>query len=365
MATSDVLFRVLITDASTKHSIALQRYIRLALPGVHLTGHDNSPHALSAFHYNLDDCITRVSLKSVLNENQFDMVIPVGGLAVQTVANICPKQALLPSQESIDCCFDKARTIQLAEKLDIPHPESFVIRHMNELTNCTIGYPCVLKPAKETEGKEVCYAQNDDERKKCAAKLFRLIGEDSQCGILVQDYIKGVGYGFFALYDNGIPTRIFMHQRIREYPVEGGASTAARAYYNATLKDYGLKLLDTLKWNGVAMVEFKFDDVRRDFVLMEINAKFWGSSELALSSGVNFGADLIRVYRGEELTYSEEYDQDRHFYWPLDNDILHLLKTHQLSRIKEYRQPQAMTNVGQSKIVDALKLLRLLKHALL
>ena len=56
------------------------------------------------------------------------------------------------------------------------------------------------------------------------------------------------------------------------------------------------------------MVEFKYSDAIEDFVLMEINGKFWGSLELALSAGINFGADLIRLYRGEKLSYSEEYD---------------------------------------------------------
>ncbi|GAG07046.1 unnamed protein product, partial [marine sediment metagenome] len=169
------------------------------------------------------------------------------------------------------------------------------------------------------------------------------------------------GYGFFALYQHGKPIRIFMHQRIREYPVTGGASTAARAFYNEDLKQYGLKILNFLKWNGVAMVEFKYDQKQRRFSLMEINSKFWGSTELALRAGVNFAADLVRVYRGEKLVYNENYNRDLHFYWPLDNDILHLWHTQQMGRISEYWKRNAATNIGQSFRADIRKTLGLLK----
>ena len=32
-----------------------------------------------------------------------------------------------------------------------------------------------------------------------------------------------------------------MHRRLRELPIAGGASTAACAYYDETLKEYGLR----------------------------------------------------------------------------------------------------------------------------
>ena len=137
-----------------------------------------------------------------------------------------------------------------------------------------------------------------------------------------------------------------MHQRIRQYPPSGRRSTAARAYYSPRLQDLGRRVSSELKWHGVAMVEFEYSESRADFVLMEINGKFWGSLELALSAGVNFGADLIRLFRGEALSYSEQYQRDWEFYWLLDDDLLTLLKTGALRRIADYWKPNAHTNLG-------------------
>ena len=51
-----------------------------------------------------------------------------------------------------------------------------------------------------------------------------------------------------------------MHRRIREYPSSGGPSTCAESYFDEKMLEYGKKILDHLKWDGVAMIEFKKDD---------------------------------------------------------------------------------------------------------
>jgi hypothetical protein len=153
-----------------------------------------------------------------------------------------------------------------------------------------------------------------------------------------------------------------MHKRLREYPPSGGPSTAAASYYSPRLEELGVKLLSALKWNGVAMVEFKFDIHRQDFVLMEINGKFWGSLELALRSGVNFGSDLIRLYRGELLECGSDYDRQMKFYWPLDGDLKTLWRTRKiLTGVKDYFRADGATNLGQSVVAELLKSVRLIR----
>jgi predicted ATP-grasp superfamily ATP-dependent carboligase len=216
----------------------------------------------------------------------------------------------------------------------------------------------VVKASREgTSCKTVSYCTTHAELSTATAWLLTVLRGRAE--VLIQEFIKGAGFGFFALMNHGAPLRVFMHQRIREYPPSGGRSTAARAYYSPRLKDLGLRLLSALKWHGVAMVEFKYSESRADFVLMEINGKFWGSLELGLSAGVNFGADLIRLFRGETLSYSEQYERDWEFYWPLDDDLLTLLKTGDLRRVGDYWKPNAHTNLGQSLRSDLIKSLRL------
>ncbi|MHC5056314.1 MAG: carboxylate--amine ligase [Planctomycetota bacterium] len=355
------MLRVLITDANSKHCLPLQRHIREALPEVELIGHDKNFYPLCNHYGYLHGLIRRQPLEEVIARQGFDMIIPVGGESVTTVAKYRPELAVLPSPESLEFCFDKSETMGLADRLGVPRPLTEKIFSIEELSRCRIPCPCVIKPVCETEAKGVYYAYNDRERTDHVSGILAKIKKFSHHGILIQEYVAGVGTGFFALYDRGEPKRIFMHQRIREYPITGGVSTAACAYYNDTLKDLGIRLLSELNWHGVAMVEFKYSVQTNKFVIMEINPKFWGSVELALEAGINFGADLIRLYCGERLEYSEEYNRDLHFYWPMDGDIANLFKTRRLRKIKEYFRKGSKTNLGYSRVGDFLKTIRMLQ----
>jgi hypothetical protein len=50
------------------------------------------------------------------------------------------------------------------------------------------------------------------------------------------------------------------------------------------------------------MVEFKYVPEVDDFVLIEVNPKFWGSVLLPIISGVNFPVDYVRLALGENVT---------------------------------------------------------------
>ncbi|MBE3128285.1 MAG: ATP-grasp domain-containing protein [Actinobacteria bacterium] len=360
------MFRVLITSGSDKHSIAIQKYLKLSISDIYLIVQDDSKVNFCKL-YGYADTIKKCSVEEALVANDFDMVIPVGGKDILPTLKYAKEKAILPSEESLRKCFDKYSTIQLAKDCGIPVPFSIHIKSLEEIGKVDeiVKFPCVIKPSCEIEAKFVFYANNQEELNSHLEKSFRILGENSKYGVIVQEYISGIGAGFFALYDKGTPVRIFMHQRLREWPISGGASTAAKAFYSDKLKKYGLTLLNTLNWNGVAMIEFKYNYDEEEFYLMEINPKFWGSLELALRAGVNFPADMVKIYKGESLKYSEDYNINQHFYWPLDNDILNLLKTRRLYLIKEYFKPNALTNCEESILADILKVLILFKRLIL
>ena len=358
------VFRVLVTDATYKHTIALARHAKAAIDDLYVVGHADRIGRFARWHSCFDSVVHGVSLEEALRTERYDMAIPVGGRSVLTVASVRPETAVLPPRDQLDICYDKLLTIQLGQRLGVPVPHTWYLSSVDALGDVDVAFPCVVKSSREaTRVKNVAYCHNFDELYEAVATHLAALNGES--GVVVQEFVPGVGCGFFALMDHGIPRRIFMHQRIREFPPSGGRSTAARAFYSPRLKELGLRLLTALHWHGVAMVEFKHNPVRGEFVLMEINGKFWGSLELALSAGVNFGADLIRLFRGEDLDYREDYDRAHEFYWPLDDDILTLWRTGALGRLSDYWRPNAHTNLLQSVRADALKSMRLAKQVLI
>lgn len=228
-----------------------------------------------------------------------DAVLPVGDAATHALArhgDSVGARFAVASPEAIEIARSKRRTLQLARELGIPTPAQ------------GSGGPLVAK--KAVGSGEVRYLR--DERELAA------LGDDDW---VVQEYVPGEGRGLFALLEHGRERAVFMHRRLREFPVTGGASTAAESVDDPVLREVGLRLLRALAWHGPAMVEFKLD--RRDgtYKLMELNPKLWGSLELATAAGVDFPWLAIRLALGERFD-APTYAPGVRFQWVF-RDALH------------------------------------------
>ena len=118
---------------------------------------------------------------------------------------------------------------------------------------------------------------------------------------MVQGYVPGRGAGAFLLRWNRQTRARMMHLRLHEMPHTGGASSLRRTWWHqAMMRDAELKLTH-LDWQGVAMVEYRWDAATDRFYLMEINLRFWGSLHLALFAGVDFPRLLADAFFFDEI----------------------------------------------------------------
>lgn len=108
---------------------------------------------------------------------------------------------------------------------------------------------------------------------------------------MVQEFCAGYGLGQFVLMRDGQPHCLFQHRRVHEWPPEGGVSTLCVSLppdEHAALMRQSVALLRALDWEGVAMVEYRYDPATGQAALMEINGRFWGSLPLACQAGAAF-----------------------------------------------------------------------------
>jgi len=132
----------------------------------------------------------------------------------------------------------------------------------------------------------------------CRAALQSL--PPSAYPVLLQRHVSGVGEGFFALRWQGRLVAMFAHRRLREKPLSGGVSVYRESIaLDERLALPGRRLLDTLDWTGVAMIECKRDPATGQQYVMEMNGRFWGSLQLAIDAGVDFPALLARCIAGD------------------------------------------------------------------
>jgi predicted ATP-grasp superfamily ATP-dependent carboligase len=325
--------RALVTDGEFKHSLGIARALAARGHEVHLVAKSaRAPavhsRAVRAWHraphahepgYDARLLEIAASLAPV-------SLIAVGSGAVAAVDRHRERMPAdvrwaLPPRASLAVANDKRRTGELAGSLGIASAGERVVASAAEARAAfaELGAPLVLKSASEEGRKVLRYVR--DAREVDAA--FAAVRAGSSAGVLAQPYVAGAGYGFSALYWNGVRVRGFAHRRVREWPPSGGTSACAESVVDAPgLERAAGALLDALAWHGVAMVEFKGDLASGRLALMEINAKFWGSHDLALAAGVDFPGDLAALLEGRALPPQAPYRAVR-MSWPFGGDLWH------------------------------------------
>jgi predicted ATP-grasp superfamily ATP-dependent carboligase len=336
----DFGLNVLVTDGNYKHTLGIVR--DLGQKNVKVTVLVNSRSDLASYSrycYRAEIAPRPTesgfvdAVLGVLGQNPYDLLIPVGYAAAESFARrrdeiLALTSLQIPDHDLLKSAADKRYVCGLALRLGLPVPQTFypdtwrAVARAHEL----LRFPVVIKSTLESSKTTVRYVQSAE---KLLSTYREVCGQnDFAEGNLpmLQEYIPGYGCGFFALYQHGVCKRIFMHRRIRENPPSGGASTCAESFYDDKLKSYGIRLLDHLRWHGVAMVEFRYDIRDRDYKVLEVNPKFWGSLDLALEAKAEFPHDLCRMAQGAQLDYSEEYDRNLRYHWPLSGEIHHLAR---------------------------------------
>jgi predicted ATP-grasp superfamily ATP-dependent carboligase len=206
--------------------------------------------------------------------------------------------------EVFNLLTNKDELLQLADQLKIPVPLTYKINNRGELSDSLsqFKFPVVLKPYRSripSDGKwvsaSVKYANSAEEVEATVAK-HEYFG---RYPFLLQEYIQGRGQGVFALYNNGDPVTFFAHRRLREKPPSGGVSVLSESVaLDPRMLQMTQRILDHVRWHGVAMVEFKVALDGTPY-LMEVNARFWGSLQLAVDSGVDFPYLLYQLATGQ------------------------------------------------------------------
>jgi len=240
----------------------------------------------------------------------------------------------IPSKNKLTQVRNKANIIRLAEQLGIPIPQTWHIQDLSQLDGIadTLPYPVVIKPQISSGAVGVAYPKNKQELKISYQAIHQQFPYP-----MIQEFIprEGSGYGASFLFDEKSRLKAgFVHKRLREYPVTGGASTLRVSIRHDDIYDMARTLLDKIGWFGVAMVEFKVDP--RDGLpkLMEINPRFWGSLSLAIHAGVNFPLLLHKMAMGERFDPVEKYRTGIACRWLIPGDLLHFLSNPDRSRIK-------------------------------
>jgi hypothetical protein len=202
--------------------------------------------------------------------------------------------------------YNKAAAIRRAVELGVPVPLTWT--SYDDIANRP--EPVFFKPAREGTGGP---------RKR--ARSPKAIPSFAQSGhYLFQEVVEGpsvIGFGFLA--DRGKVVASSLHHEILSTPVHGGSAVAVEPYESPRVEELAQRLIADFQYSGWGLVEFKPCVRRGDFVLMEVNAKFWASIEFTLRTRPLFSHLLFGV--------RTEAEPIRRMVWPsraLRNGLLRL-----------------------------------------
>lgn len=292
--------KALLTNAESAKTLACIRALGTKGIDVYVTGYYK--HA-PAFHSKYckkhfvvhcpseEDAFLKDMLSIIKNEN-IDVLVPINSeetILLSKHATEITKHCKFPFEkyERMMLLHDKGKLMKLAAKLKVPIPKTFFINKASDLRK--VNFPCVVKVTRSKSSKGVFYAKDMNELKKA-------LKQHEASDKIIQEYVNGETRGVSYLYHKGRMITYFAHKRLREYPVTGGPSSYRESINAPELVKIGKKILDYVRWDGLAMVEFKGGK------LLEINPRFWGSVNQAIQAGVNFPYLLVQKAAGNKIS---------------------------------------------------------------
>lgn len=245
------------------------------------------------------------ALAALVAAEGYDLIIPCDDRGVVPLARHAGElggsvRLALPNEEAMAAFYDKEGTRNLAQALGVPVAPGRVLRPGEEAAALAaeLGLPLALKPrASYTLGQAGAKSAVRIVRSE-AALAAALAGIERPGEWLAESFFRGVGIGLSVLADRGALLLAFQHRRLAEASETGGSSSRISEPIDPALHAAVAALAEAASLHGVAMFEFRRDPATGAFILLEVNARFWGSLPLALAAGADFPAAAAALYTG-------------------------------------------------------------------
>ncbi len=213
----------------------------------------------------------------------------------------------LPSHNTTMLCFDKVLTYKKAEELGIPFPKSYYPESIEDLVKIIpdIRFPVIIKPAVMTTflkytGKKALLCNSIDELTENYELSLKAVPAKE---IIIQEFLPGGPknlYSYGSFFAEGKSWASFIANRCRQRPFTfGRATTYAVSVVNKEIDALAEKLLAEIDYFGVSETEFMYDEITKEFKLLEINPRTWKWHSMANIIGISPLESLIKYLNND------------------------------------------------------------------
>lgn len=265
-------------------------------------GADMSSTAPALYFCNEAMRVTRIhdpryieQLLNICREYRIDCLIPTIDTELLPLSQnrMCFEEAgtrvLVSDTEKIILCRDKRKTASYFEKVGLNTPQT-----TDKAEKYDAGFPAFIKPIDGSSSINAYKANNAKELMLYAGMIPDYI---------VQPFIAGREFTVDIFCDfEGVPVFITPRERLA---VRSGEVLKTRICQNRRMIEETKRLIEDFKPCGQITVQLIHDDRTNRNYYIEINPRFGGGAPLSIRAGADSTAALIRLLRGEKLTYTE------------------------------------------------------------
>lgn len=220
-------------------------------------------------------------------KHQIDVILP---LQEKSIENLIRHKGelksneiltLSPSLKNFKIAVNKANLSAHLTSIDIDCPKTQIVEPDSNYHNTELlSYPIIAKPAESLSGYGIKLLSNKDE----AHHFFKSLSST----YVLQEFIEGYDIDCSVLCKDG---NVLLHAIQRGILFENRVFAPAIGikflHEEAVLKTVKT-LMASLEWTGIAHVDLRYDIKSKIFKVIEVNGRFWGSMDGALSVGYNF-----------------------------------------------------------------------------
>jgi predicted ATP-grasp superfamily ATP-dependent carboligase len=250
------------------------------------------------------------AMEALLRSERFDLVIPCNETTLLPLQRHRAQleslaRLAIPDDHAIAILFDKHATRELARQVGVPVAPGRLARPDDtaEAVLAELGAPVMVKP-RRSYALETLSSRGKARVVRDAGTLARILAEVAPEETLLEQFFPGQGLGVSLLASKGRVLQAFEHHRVRE--LAGASFYRVSAPLTPELARACEAIVAATPYTGVAMFEFKRNE-SGGWILLEVNARPWGSMPLPLALGVDFPYRWYRLLTAGEETPPVEY----------------------------------------------------------